>query len=82
MWDVKYTKEVRNYIYDSYPYTEAVWQAVKTLRQTKDGLPPSEWKEREPNVFLWEVADHQVLYERNTEQRLLTVFVMKPRTEE
>jgi len=82
MWQIKYTKEVRNYIYDSYPYTEAVWQAVKSLWQTSEGLPLSGWKEKEPNVFLWEVADHQILYERDMEQRSLTIFVMKPRAEE
>jgi hypothetical protein len=82
MWEVKYTKEVRNYIYDSYPYTEAAWQAIKSLRKTKEGIPASGWNAKEPNVFLWEVADHQIIYERNVEQRILKVFVMKPRSEE
>ncbi|MCE7989611.1 MAG: hypothetical protein DYG89_51340 [Caldilinea sp. CFX5] len=78
----QYTKEVRNYIFDSYPYTEAVWQAVKSLRQTKHGLPASNWKEKEPGVFLWAVADHQILYERNIDERILKIFVMKLRSEE
>lgn len=82
MWTVTYTKEVRNYIYDSYPYTETVWQAVKSLRQTTKGLPATGWKEKEPNVFLWEVADHQIISERNVDQRILNIFVMKPRLEE
>lgn len=82
MWTIKYTKEVRDYIYDSYPYTEVVWQAVKSLRQLQNGVPSSDCRQLERNVFLWEVAGHLVLYERNKSDRILTVFVMKPIAEE
>lgn len=78
MWTIKYTKEVRDYIYDSYPYTEAIWQAVKSIRQLENGVPSSDCRQLEPNVFLWEVAGHLVLYERNESDHTLTVFVMKP----
>lgn len=81
MWTIKYTKEVRDYIYDSYPYTEAVWQAVKALRQQPDGLPSAEYVQLEVNVFKWEIVNHTVVYERNGQNNTLTIFVMKPSAE-
>lgn len=39
MWKIEYSKEVRNYLYDSYPYTETIWQTMKALRHQADGLP-------------------------------------------
>ena len=79
MWLIEYTKEVRDYIFDSYPYTHAVWQAIKSLRQTPNGLPAQGWTQLEPNVFLWEVDDHEVLYERHKDEQKLILFVLKPR---
>lgn len=32
MWRIEYDRSVKNYIYDSYPYTEKVWQLIKSLR--------------------------------------------------
>ncbi len=81
MWTVGYTQEVRNYIFDSYPYTETVWQKIKTLRQTNDGLPPRDWKEIEPAVYLWEVAGHTVVYKRLIVERKIIVTVLKPQDE-
>jgi hypothetical protein len=81
MWEVKYSKEVRNYIYDSYPYTEAVWQALKTLRHTDEGLPLAGYRQLEPNIFLWEVENHLVVYERFVEQRQLLITILKPVTD-
>ncbi len=78
MWLIEYTKEVRNYIFDSYPYTHMVWQAIKSLCQTPSGISAQGCTQLEPNVFLWEVADHEVLYERNSDEHKLIVFVLKP----
>jgi hypothetical protein len=78
MWEVKYSREVRNYIYDSYPYTDAVWQAIKSLRKTDEGMPPAGYRQLEPNVFLWVVEHHLVVYERFVERRQLFVTVLKP----
>jgi hypothetical protein len=77
MWRIEYDKTVRNYIYDSYPYTERVWQAMKSLRTTADGLPVEGVQVLEPDVFLWEVAEHLVIYRRLTEKQTLRFLVLK-----
>lgn len=82
MWAVEYSREVRNYIYDSYPYTDAVWQAIKSLRQTKEGIPAEGVTQLEPGVCLWEVVNHLVVYERDVERQTLIVTVVKPVEEE
>ena len=82
MWQIEYTKEVRDYIYDFYPYTHTVWQTIKALRQSPTGLPATGYKQLRSNVFLWEVNDHLVVYERNPERRKLIFFVLKPAGEE
>lgn len=80
MWKIEYSKEVRNYIYDSYPYTAAIWQMLKTLRTTPNGLPadPYDEIETEPSTIKWIVLDHLIIYERHPAQQLLYFFVLKP----
>lgn len=79
MWAIEYKRDVRNYIYDSYPYTETVWQAMKALCYTADGLPPDNYTPLEPEVYLWQVADHQVVYHRDLAQHKLIFVVLKPK---
>ncbi len=71
MWQIKYSQEVRNYIFDSYPYTAQVWAAIKSLRESTHGLPPNNYRELEPNLMLWTVAGHEVIYQRL--ERLLRI---------
>ena len=78
MWRIEYDKTVRNYIYDSYPYTERVWQAMKSLRNTKDGLPSAGAQLLEPNVFLWMIEEHLVIYRRMEATQTLRFLVLKP----
>ena len=78
MWSIEYSREVRNYIYDSYPYTEQIWQAIKSLRQTLDGLPDNDWMQLELNTYRWEVANHLVIYQRIVAQKKLIITVLKP----
>jgi hypothetical protein len=80
MWKIEYSKEVRNYLYDSYPYTETVWQTIKALRHQVDGLPPagSDYYEIETERFVWDVAAHTVVYERRSDERSLFFAVVKP----
>lgn len=78
MWTVEYSKEVRDYIFDSYPYTEKVWQALKSLRQSTDGLPPSNYLMIETETYLWKIADHLVIYQRAVTRQKLIFTVLKP----
>ena len=78
MWRIEYRKEVRNYIYDSYPYTETIWQTIKALRHTPDGLPPANYITLAPNIFQWSVASHLVVYRRHWDQNKLDFLIIKP----
>jgi len=78
MWKIEYSQEVRNYIYDSYPYTEAVWKIIKSLRHTPDGQPSTHHTEIPPNTIYWEIADHIVIYERYPEQQRIKINILKP----
>ncbi len=78
MWEIKYTKEVRNYLYDSYPYTAEVWQAAKALRAMDRALPMEEHVEIEPGVYLWRVAGHFVIYRKIESEQIVRILVMKP----
>lgn len=79
MWRIEYDRSVRNYIYDSYPYTEKVWQAMKSLRHIDNGIPASDVEQLEPEVFLWTVEDHEVVYRRLFVERILKFIVLKPK---
>lgn len=83
MWKIEYNKEVRNYIYDSYPYTATVWQTIKTLRHSTNGLPNStDYTEISRDVFLWEVEGHIAIFERHFDQQKIVFTVLKPANEE
>ena len=78
MWRIEYDRSVRNYIYDSYPYTEKVWRAIKSLRHTENGIPLDPVTKLEPEVFVWTVEEHLVIYRRFSEERILRFLVLKP----
>lgn len=78
MWTLRYAKEVRNYIFDSYPYTEVIWQAIKALRDSENALPAVNLTEIEPNLYQWETHGHIVIYQRKIQQRELIIAALKP----
>lgn len=78
MWHLEYDREPSNYAIDSHPYNEAVLIALEELAQTDDGIPAEGCTEIEPGLYLWEVADHLVIYERIEAQRRLHVLILKP----
>lgn len=78
MWKIEYNKEVRNYIYDSHPYTATIWQTIKTLRHAPNGLPNTDCTEISRNVFLWEVAGHIAIFERHLDEQKIVFTVPKP----
>ncbi|MEZ4731351.1 MAG: hypothetical protein R3E79_29885 [Caldilineaceae bacterium] len=79
MWRIEYDRSVRNYIYDSYPYTEKIWQTIKSLRHTDSGIPDSDVRQLEADVFLWTVEEHEVIYRRLHAERILRFLVLKPK---
>lgn len=78
MWEIRYSKEVRDYIYDSYPFTESVWKAMKSLKNICEGLPDDKVQQLELDLFLWEVAGHTVIYRRSKVTKTLHFLIAKP----
>lgn len=80
-WDIEYSLEARNYLYDSHPYTEAVLIAIEELRFYKDAIPPDGCTQLEPGVYLCELMRHLVVYRRFPEAKpkpLLWISMVKP----
>ncbi len=76
-WELGFSHEASNYAIDSHPYNEEVLMAIEALAFIPDGIPDENYSELEPNIYLWEVAGHLVLYQRITEngQRLWIAFI-------
>jgi len=78
MWQIGFSREASQYAMDSHPYNEEVLLAIETLAFTPDGLPQEGISELEPDIYLWQVAGHSVIYQRITSIRRLWVAVIKP----
>lgn len=78
MWRVRFTKECRNYIIDSFPYTEKIWQTIKLLRFTEDGLPYSNYQQLSDGAYLWIISNHWVLFERDEDEKIIRVLKIQP----
>jgi len=79
-WELGFSHEASNYAIDSHPYNEKVLMAIEELAFSAEGIPDEHYTELEPNIYLWEVAEYLVLYQRIVEnrQRLWIAFI-KPR---
>jgi hypothetical protein len=79
MWEIAFSQQASNYAIDSHPYNEDVLIAIEMLAFTADGLPGDGYMELEPDIFLWQVAGHSVLYRRMRQgQRRLWIAIIKP----
>lgn len=79
MWQIKYSDEAASYAIDSHPYNEDVLLAIEDLALMPTGIPKEHCELFEdPSTYLWEVADHEVIYERFTEENLLYIWIVKP----
>ena len=81
VWELEYSLEARNYLYDSYPYTEEVMIAIEMLRYDPDAVPPEGYTQIEPGVYLWEVLHHLILFQKLPNaypQPCLRIGLVKP----
>ena len=81
LWDIEYSLEARNYLYDSYPYTENILIAIEELRFTPDATPPEGCIEIEPGIYMCEMLHHMVVYQKilGTQPKpLLWIGIVKP----
>ena len=81
IWDIEYSLEASNYLYDSHPYTENILVAIEELRFYKDAIPPEGGTQIEPGVYLCELMHHLVVYRRILEAKpkpMLWISIVKP----
>lgn len=79
MWALEYNQEASNYALDSYPYNEEVLMAIESLAMTTEGLPTEAYIQLEPEYYLWEIAQHTVIFRRIMDETLrLRILVIKP----
>ena len=78
MWELTYNREANNYALDSYPYNEDVLVAIESLTLTKDGLPAINFVKLEAEYYLWEVAQHSVLFQRIVDKMEIRILIIKP----
>jgi|GEM_PF-703255 len=81
LWDIEYSLEARNYLYDSYPYTEAALIAIEELRFDQDAIPPHGCTQLETDVYLCELMGHFVVYRCIPDAKpkpMLWIAIVKP----
>jgi hypothetical protein len=78
-WEIGFSIEASNYAIDSHPYNEAVLQAIEFLAFSEHGLPEEAVSELEPELYLWQVEQHEVFFQRFPTERRLWIAVLKPR---
>lgn len=72
MREVECSREASDYLMDSWPYTEPVLRALVSLSRSS-ALPG---EELEAGSYLWQVAEHMLIYERRGSN--LRVTIIKP----
>lgn len=78
MWEIDYTEEVKFYFIDNGDLVFDLLVRIEELKYAPDGLPDGEWIELEPEIFLWSVLRHFVVYQRSKAERKLRIAVVKP----
>lgn len=76
-WEIRYSQEAANYLFDNYPYTEALDWALIALLDT-EGIPEQGAHQLEPDILMCEIAKHTVIYKRMPEFKRLRILVLKP----
>ena len=78
MWLLEYSPEANQYALDSYPYDEDVLSAIELLALRLDALPSSDYRELEPEYYLWSVAQHTVLFRRIVLLSKIRILAIRP----
>ena len=76
-WEIRYSQEADNYLFDNYPYTDTLDWALIALLDT-EGIPPQGAHQLEPGVFMCEIERHTVVYARMPELRRIRILIIKP----
>lgn len=78
MWEIDYAEEVKLYFVDNGDLVFDVLVKIEELKFFDDAIPPEGAIEIEPNLYLWKVLAHSILYRRIVATRNLMIAVVKP----
>jgi len=78
MWELEYSQEANNYALDSHPYNEEVLIAIEMLAVTEDALPAEDCRHLEPEIYLWAIAAHTVIFQRFPVTQVLRILMIQP----
>jgi hypothetical protein len=78
IWAVEFSQAANNYAIDSHPYNENVLNAIEQLALTPNGLPSEGVYQVLENWYLWEIADHTVVYEKTPVLFRIYIWLIKP----
>ncbi len=78
MWAIEYSDEVKFYFIDNYPYTFDLLVRIEELKFFADAIPPEGNVQLEPNLYLWQVAEHEVIYETAVAEHRLIIAIVRP----
>ncbi len=76
MWELEFSDEAKFYFIDNGDLVFDLLVRIEQLRRTPDAVPSEGCTQIEPNVFMWYVLRHMVVY-RKKDGRLI-IAVIKP----
>jgi hypothetical protein len=76
-WELHYSQQVIIYLVALREAGEEIRRAIRSLQDTEDGIPSNGITQPEPNIYLWEVADHLVVYHRQQEKSRIRIVVVE-----
>ena len=78
IWAAEFSQAANNYAIDAHPYNENVLNAIELLALTPDGLPSEGVYQTLENWYIWEIADHTVVYEKTPVLFHIYIWLIKP----
>jgi hypothetical protein len=77
-WQLNYSREANNYALDSYPYNEALLNAIQGMIAMPSPYPAGVTRADHAGILIWQIADHAVYYQVNEESLTITILAIHP----
>ena len=77
MWEVWYDLEAANYLADNGELVATLFFAMEALAKT-EGWPQQGEYSREEKLFIWQILDHLIVYQRLENQQVIQIATIRP----
>lgn len=77
-WTLSYHRTVVHYLISLREAGHALRYAIFSLQQTADGIPAAGVTQLEPDIYMWEIHDHHVVYRRIEQEHRLFISSVRP----